>query len=226
VNDLDPFPAEPPRPRLWNPVAAVCWSLVFSPAFGAWLHAANWRTLARPDRARASMGWVWATAVLLGVNAATVLLPDSRLLNRLFPLAGLVLLLAWYFVLGREQVRVVSDTVGTDYEQRRWGWPIAVATAAVLAYIALIAGLVFFVYEPSPAEVADEIRPQLLAEWRAQPALRDAMIRAIELTPAGDGRYTGWVDATFGGVPVRLTLTARVHFDTLEWEVKLPEPNR
>jgi hypothetical protein len=195
---------------------------VFSPAFGAWLHAANWQALGRPDRARDSMGWVWATAVLLVVNAATVLLPDSKLLDRLFQLAGLGLLLAWYIVLGREQVRVVSDTVGENYDRRGWGRPIAVAIAAVLAYLAVIAALYFCVYEPSPAKIADEIRPQIQAEWRKDPALRDATIRAMELTPAGEGRYTGWVDATVGGVPVRMAIAVRTHFDSIEWEVTAP----
>ena len=28
-------------PALWNPNAAANWSLLFSPAFGAWLHMKN-----------------------------------------------------------------------------------------------------------------------------------------------------------------------------------------
>ena len=41
--------------RLWNPNVASCLSLFFTPAFGAWLHAVNWRSLGENDKARQSM---------------------------------------------------------------------------------------------------------------------------------------------------------------------------
>ena len=45
-------PPPPPPPAvasvaLWNPVAAAVWSIVLTPAFGAYLHAKNWETLER-----------------------------------------------------------------------------------------------------------------------------------------------------------------------------------
>jgi hypothetical protein len=69
---------EPVRPRLWNPNAAASWSLLLTPAFGAWLHAANWRALGKPERSAANMVWVWLTVVFLAINVATVFLPDSK----------------------------------------------------------------------------------------------------------------------------------------------------
>lgn len=60
------------RCKLWNPWAAG-WSLLFSPAFGAWLHAANWHALGRPDKAAAARRWGWlviVTILLAGVAAA------------------------------------------------------------------------------------------------------------------------------------------------------------
>lgn len=47
-------------PRLWNPTTAAYLSLFLPVAFGAYLHAANWRTLGDARRARANMLWVWA----------------------------------------------------------------------------------------------------------------------------------------------------------------------
>src|SRR5690242_12112576 len=53
------------QPRLWNPVAAVRWSLVFTPAFGALLHAANWRTVGKNRPALANMWWAGLSAVVV-----------------------------------------------------------------------------------------------------------------------------------------------------------------
>ena len=38
-------------PPLWNPNAAANWSLLFSPAFGAFVHMKNWQALGEPEKA-------------------------------------------------------------------------------------------------------------------------------------------------------------------------------
>ena len=52
---------------LWNPNAAANWSLLFTPAFGAYLHAQNWRAMGEQDRASASMRWLFVGLALLAV---------------------------------------------------------------------------------------------------------------------------------------------------------------
>ena len=47
-------------PALWNPNAAANWCLLFTAAFGAYLHMRNWQALGQPDRARASRNWMIA----------------------------------------------------------------------------------------------------------------------------------------------------------------------
>ena len=42
----------PQPPELWNPQTAAVLSLVLSPAFGAWIHAENWRILGNEKRAQ------------------------------------------------------------------------------------------------------------------------------------------------------------------------------
>ena len=43
------------KPKLWNPNAATLWSLLFSPVFGAWIHAKNWEELGNEEESRNSM---------------------------------------------------------------------------------------------------------------------------------------------------------------------------
>jgi len=52
---------------IWNPNAASNWSLIFTPAFGAYLHALNWRTLGEPDRAQSAMVWFYFSLGMLFV---------------------------------------------------------------------------------------------------------------------------------------------------------------
>jgi hypothetical protein len=107
------------RCKLWNPWAAAGWSLLFSPAFGAWLHAANWRALGRPDKAAAARRWSWlvvAALLLSGVAAALFELYASHL-----PwLAIAVLTLTWYGFPAREHCHYVHVTTGGHYHRRRW----------------------------------------------------------------------------------------------------------
>ena len=51
VADIAPRQDSPP---LWNPNAAANWSLLLSPAFGAFLHMKNWEELGEPAKAAAS----------------------------------------------------------------------------------------------------------------------------------------------------------------------------
>jgi hypothetical protein len=39
---------------IWNPIATVNWSLLFTPVFGAYLQMLNWKSLGQEDSARES----------------------------------------------------------------------------------------------------------------------------------------------------------------------------
>ena len=55
--------------QLWNPNAAAIWSLFFTPIFGAWIHARNWKALNRQKEARWSMMAVFLYILFgLGLN--------------------------------------------------------------------------------------------------------------------------------------------------------------
>jgi hypothetical protein len=66
-------------PRLWNPNAAANWSLLFGPAFGAFLHMKNWQALEEPAKASAAKVWFLLTIVVLGsLVCASVVLNTTR----------------------------------------------------------------------------------------------------------------------------------------------------
>ncbi len=138
--------AESPEaaPPLWNPNAAAGWSLLFSPAFGAFLQMRNWQRLGHPDRAQTSLFWfIGMLLVPLALGVADLVQPDSRTLDRLTRPLGIVLLLAWYFGHGLQQVNYVKTRFRGDYPRRGWGVPILVALGATAACFALLVGLAF-----------------------------------------------------------------------------------
>jgi hypothetical protein len=62
-------------PALWNPGAAASWSLLFTPAFGAFLHMKNWEVLGESDKAAAAKTWVVIIiATIIGLAVAAALL--------------------------------------------------------------------------------------------------------------------------------------------------------
>lgn len=133
-------------PALWNPNAAGNWSLLFSPAFGAWLHMKNWRALGEPAKAEASKRWIIISLVLIIAGSlASGLLPDSKALDAMSRMLGLVLLITWYFSSGRAQAAYVKQRYGKDYPRRGWGRPLLWAFGALFAFFIVVFAIAFAV---------------------------------------------------------------------------------
>jgi fatty acid desaturase len=119
-------------PRLWNPNAAACWSLLFTPAFGAWLHARNAETLERAAEAKANWVWFYASIAYLGVVVVTLFIP--ALPDAVFRGASIGILVGWYFSLGKKQVQHVKGTFQDGYERKSWTRPLLIAFGCLCGY--------------------------------------------------------------------------------------------
>jgi hypothetical protein len=120
--------AKTPQLELWNPAAAVNWSILFTSMFGMILHAHNWHALGKPILARINTVWAWITLpVLLTV---TLLLPAMG--NHALVALGLiayvmVFLFGWYFTLGLYQINYVKEHHRAGYRRRDWLQPLGIA---------------------------------------------------------------------------------------------------
>ena len=134
-----------PAPKLWNPNAAANWSLLFSPAFGAFLHMKNWQALGDTQRAQLNRNWAIASLLIIfGAGFLSVLLPESKALDSSTRLIGLALLIAWYMTSAKSQAKLVKDRFGSTYPRKGWGLPILVAFgcfAAIVVVAAVIAAI-------------------------------------------------------------------------------------
>ena len=133
-------------PPLWNPDASAAWSLLFSPAFGAFLHMKNWEALGDLGRARSNRYWMIATiAIFVASGISSTLMPESKALDASTRLIGITLLLVWYFTVGKFQATFVKERFGTTYPRRGFGLPIFVAIACMIGLVVLLV-IVAFVF--------------------------------------------------------------------------------
>ena len=128
---------------LWNPGAAASWSLLFTPAFGAYLHMRNWQALGENDKAEKSKLWmIGAIVATLALQVVGVFSPAGDVITRA---GGLGLLFGWYFGSAKTQVSWVKDRYGVSYQRRSWSAPLGIAFAILLGLALLVFGAVFVV---------------------------------------------------------------------------------
>jgi hypothetical protein len=131
----------------------VAWSLLFSPAFGAFLHMKNWQALGEPQKAAASKAWFIGVLIAVSVIAiASLFVPALDSATRLF---GLPLLLAWYFGSGRAQVEYVKGRFGTSYPRKGWGTPILITIGITAVYLTLFVVVFTMIGAATGMEFAD-----------------------------------------------------------------------
>ena len=121
---------EAPLLRLWNPNVAANWSIVFTPIFGAWIHAKNWRELGDFEKAKNSMYWVYGYAIFALVIG---FVPD-------FPAATSIgVTVFWYTSSAKEQINYVKS--GSFYEKKSWLKPILLYLTGVVFFVRVITTL-------------------------------------------------------------------------------------
>jgi hypothetical protein len=126
-------------PALWNPGAAASWSVLLSPAFGAFLHMKNWEALGEPGKAAASKKWaVIYLVTIVGLFVVGAFLPRNNAIPALIRLSGFVLLLSWYFASGKPQLEFVKSRYGQQYPRKGWAQPLLIALGAIFGF-----GLIF-----------------------------------------------------------------------------------
>jgi hypothetical protein len=121
---------------LWNPSAAACWSLVFTPAFGAFLLMRNWEALGDERQAASARKWFVFGMGLLAVRLLSAAI-NARLNteSNLVPWLSWGFLLAWWMAQAAPQARLVQSRLGADYPRQAWDYALLLAVAGGFAYM-------------------------------------------------------------------------------------------
>ena len=136
----------PLTPAIWNPNAAASRSLLFTPAFGAYIHMLNWQSLNEPEKAATAQHWFIASLVMLAVYAENgFFFPDSKPVQLATKTLAVAYLLVWYFSVARGQAKYVKDRFGNSYHRKGWWRPLAMGVLGIIGFFvaALVVGLVF-----------------------------------------------------------------------------------
>lgn len=163
-------------PALWNPAAAVNWSILFTPIFGTYLHTKNWKALGEPARARSSIIWFWVSLVLIGI---AVLGPLNEKAT-----GGVMLwmVILWYIFAARKQISYIRERVGKNYPRRSFGKPILIAALVMVAAL-IAAGVIALIFYPGL--LADDVAERAAAGPQAAPATPiSSESRQTKLEPA------------------------------------------
>ncbi|MGA2398383.1 MAG: hypothetical protein ABSG30_10035 [Steroidobacteraceae bacterium] len=129
-------------PALWNPGAAASWSVLLSPAFGAFLHMKNWEALGESDKAAAARKWVVIYLVtVVGLSVVAAFLPSNNAIPGLVRLSGFVLLISWYYASGKSQVDFVKSRYGKQYPRKGWAQPLLIAMGTIVGFIFLVGAI-------------------------------------------------------------------------------------
>jgi hypothetical protein len=125
-----PTSTPPDRPlALWNPKAAAYWSLLFTPAFGAFLHAQNADVMGRVKEARANRVWFYISIAYVGLAFVSIFIPIPE---GLVGLTSIGVLFGWYLSLATKQVKYVKAVWRDGYERRQWKEPLFIAFGCLI----------------------------------------------------------------------------------------------
>jgi hypothetical protein len=98
------------------------------------------------------------------------------------------------------------------------GVVVASAFLVMTATVSRRAGATW--HEPSPEELAAEVKPLILKEWKKRPGFERATIQSISLARKGGGVYSGSIETMLDGQPERLALEVVIDGETIKWEIK------
>lgn len=143
---ITPPPSNPP-PALWNPNAAACWSLLFTPAFGAFLHARNAESLGRADEVKTNRVWFYVSMAYLGSVLLSIFVPAIP--EAWFRVAPIGLLLLWYFTAAKKQITYVQATFRDGYQRKPWDKPLLIGFGCLIGVL-----VVFFLLSVAQASLS------------------------------------------------------------------------
>ncbi|MBU9437959.1 DUF1311 domain-containing protein [Burkholderia multivorans] len=132
---------------IWNPTRVAALSFLFTPTFGSYLQASNWRTLGQPERAAASKVWFYVSLLVLAAMAAVTVgfvgksADGNDAIRGIVNVGGLIYFFIWYLASGRKQASYVNETFGKTYAKKSMAKPIMAGLACAIAYSVAVFGL-------------------------------------------------------------------------------------
>ncbi|EIM39977.1 hypothetical protein HADU_03933 [Acinetobacter sp. HA] len=122
------------QPRLWNPNAAINWSLLLTPLFGSYLQMKNWQAIGSTAEANNAKYWLIATIIfILFLSLGTPFIWDDPYQLQTYPKSlGILYIFVWYFSFAKFQSDFVKKHLHNNYQKKSWGIPLIVASIILI----------------------------------------------------------------------------------------------
>jgi hypothetical protein len=141
--DVDTQTVETPEKYsvVWNPNTTANWSIIFTPALGAYLQMLNWRSLGEHEKAAGAKFWFFLSLAMLIVYVLmSIFMDDIKDASLGIKALATLFLICWYFLAGRAQSKYVKEKFGTSYAKKPWGTVLAcsIAIAAIYSIVLVV----------------------------------------------------------------------------------------
>ena len=204
-------------PILWNPHAASRWSFLFSPAFGAFLHAKNADSIDRNEEAKVNMVWFYISLFFIGLVVVSSLVLNFP--RYLYYLANGTLLLSWYFHVGVKQEKHVKQTLKNEYQKRSWAAPLSIVS---VCWGVAVAALIFF-FPASPITQTDletQVRNDIQETLLKNADTMGTRIDSFNLVHEYGNKYSGILIAKTGSKTESVDVGVSVDGRRFLWKIQ------
>lgn len=126
---------------LWNPNVSGLWSIIVAP-FGAWIHSKNWKTLGNDKLCKYNQYYALTMVFSMFTNRIFDMLTgfESR------PSLVAIILIIWYFHLGRKQTEFVTQHY-TYYQRKSWLKPILIGQVGFIVLWTIISQILIISFD-------------------------------------------------------------------------------
>lgn len=126
---------------LWNPNVSGLWSIIVAP-FGAWIHSKNWKTLGNDKLCKYNQYYALTMVFSMFTNRIFDMLTgfESR------PSLVAIILIIWYFHLGRKQTEFVTQHY-TYYQRKSWLKPILIGQVGFIVLWIIISKILIVSFD-------------------------------------------------------------------------------
>ncbi|WP_441373631.1 zinc-ribbon domain-containing protein [Acinetobacter lwoffii] len=128
------------QPRLWNPNAAINWSLLLTPVFGSYLQMKNWQEIGSTTEANNAKYWLVGTIIfILFLNLGTPFIWDDPYQLQTYPKSlGILYIIVWYFAFAKSQSDFVKKHLHSNYQKKSWGIPLIIASIILISSFTIL----------------------------------------------------------------------------------------
>lgn len=126
--------------RLWNPNAAINWSLLLTPVFGSYLQMKNWQEIGSTTEANNAKYWLVGTIIfILFLNLGTPFIWDDPYQLQTYPKSlGILYIIVWYFAFAKSQSDFVKKHLHSNYQKKSWGIPLIIASIILISSFTIL----------------------------------------------------------------------------------------